>query len=119
LVVTERAFDAPDTLPAASVALTVKVYAVEAVRPVTVAVVPVTVETSVEPLNTWYPVTPTLSVEPVHDSDTLVSVFDGDVRFVGAEGGVVSPLAAFVVTFSAFDAAETLPAASLAFTVKV
>jgi hypothetical protein len=52
-------------------------------------------------------------------SDTLDDVWLGEVRFVGADGGVVSPLAADVVTLIALEAAETLPAASTALTVKV
>jgi hypothetical protein len=60
-----------------------------------------------------------LSVEAVQESATLDEVWLGEVRFVGADGGVVSPLAADVVTFRELDAAETFPAASVALTVKV
>jgi hypothetical protein len=57
-------------------------------------------------------------VEAVHDRFTVVSVFDGDVKLVGALGAVVSG-AAFVVTLSVELAAETLSAASFALTVKL
>jgi hypothetical protein len=40
-------------------------------------------------------VTPTLSVEAVQESDTLEEVWLGEVRLVGADGGVVSPPAVF------------------------
>jgi hypothetical protein len=59
-----------------------------------------------------------LSVEAVQDRSTVVFVFEGDVNPVGALGAVVSG-AAFVVTLSAELAAETLPAASFALTVKL
>ena len=63
--------------------------------------------------------TPTLSVEAVQESETLDEVWLGEVRFVGVEGGVVSPLAAEVVTLTVLEAADTFPAASTAFTVKL
>jgi hypothetical protein len=47
LVVTDRAVDAAETFPAASLALTVNEYAVEAVRPVAVKLVVVEVPTDV------------------------------------------------------------------------
>lgn len=48
-VVTETLLEAPELLPAASRALTVKVYAVDGASPPTAAEVPVTVETTVPP----------------------------------------------------------------------
>jgi hypothetical protein len=60
-----------------------------------------------------------LSVEAFHERETLEAVWLGEVRFVGVEGGVVSLVAADVVTLTAFEAADWLPAASIARTVKV
>jgi len=66
-----------------------------------------------EQRSTLYPVTPTLSVEAVHDK--LICVVDAAVavRFVGAVGGVVS-VAAGVVALDVFEYALKLPAASVA-----
>ena len=50
---TVTVFDAAETLPAASSAVTVKLYAVDGVSPVTVYDVPVTVATTVPPWRTW------------------------------------------------------------------
>jgi len=58
-----------------------------------------------------------LSVEAVHAREMLAGVFNRKLRFVGADGGVVSVNAAFVVTKRADDAAERFPAASVARTV--
>ena len=63
----------------------------DAARPVSVAEVPVTVATRVEPRYTSYPVTPTLSVEAVQASETLEEVVPVECRLAGALGGVVSP----------------------------
>ena len=52
-MVTVTVFEAGETLPAASIAVTVKLYAVDGVSPVTVNVVPVTVETIVPLRRTW------------------------------------------------------------------
>jgi hypothetical protein len=67
-----------------------------------------------------YSVTPTLSVEAAQDRLTLLLVFEGEVRFVGVLGAVVSLMVpVLVVTLSDELAAETLPAASFALTVKL
>src|SRR5690606_10245500 len=58
----------PELFPAASCARTLKEYAVEATKPVIFAEVPVTVPMFVLPWKISYPVTPTLSVEAVHES---------------------------------------------------
>jgi hypothetical protein len=58
-----------------------------------------------------------LSVDAFHDRFTDLSSFEGEVRPVGAVGGVVS--GAFVVTVTALLDAETFPALSFAFTVNV
>jgi hypothetical protein len=58
-----------------------------------------------------------LSVDALHVRPTLVDVTVGAARFAGAVGGVVSPVAGFVVTDSAAESADTLPAASSARTV--
>ncbi len=63
--------------------------------------------------STLYPVTPTLSVDAVHDKlicDVEAAVA---VRFVGAVGGVVSP-AAGVVALAVFEYPLLFPAASFA-----
>ena len=81
---------AAETLFAASFALTVNVYEVFGVNPVSVIVVapgPEVEPTSEEPLYTSYPVTPTLSVEAVHARLMLVSVFAVFVKLAGAVGG--------------------------------
>src|SRR6266511_210913 len=119
-VVAETWLLAAETLPAASRALTVYVYVVDAERPASVNEVPVAVVTFVEPRNTSYPVTPTLSVDALHASDTLDAVVPVTVRFAGALGGVVSPPPPdWVVAETWLLAAETLPAASRALTVYV
>ena len=62
--------------------------------------------------------TATLSVDAVQDSGTDVVVVVPAVRPVGAEGAVVSvTVPVWVVAETAEDAAETLPARSLALTV--
>ena len=58
-----------------------------------------------------------LSVDAVHVSAIVVDVCEGEVRLVGAVGGVVSTEVDVVVTVTALLAAETLPAASTATTV--
>ncbi len=52
-MVTLTAFDAAEVLPAASRAVTVKLYAVEGVSPVTVYGVPGAVATTVPARSTW------------------------------------------------------------------
>jgi hypothetical protein len=89
-VVTDSALEALDTLPAASLALTVNEYVVEAVRPVAVKLVEVGDPMSVVPRYTSYPVTPTASVEAVQVSGTVVDVTVPAVRAVGAVGAMVS-----------------------------
>ena len=63
--------------------------------------------------STLYPVTPTLSVDAVHDKLICVVEAAVAVRFVGAVGGVVSA-AAGVVVLAVFEYALLLPAASFA-----
>ena len=89
------------------------------VRPLAVKVVVVDVPASVEPRKIRYPVTPTLSVDAVQDSETVVEVVAVTARVVGAVGGVVSTTGASVVTVTALLAAETFIAASTARTVYV
>jgi hypothetical protein len=62
-------------------------------------------------------VTPTLSVEAVHDRETVVEVLLATARFVGAVGGVVSTTGGSVVTVTALLGFETFVAASTARTV--
>ena len=61
--------------------------------------------------------TPTLSVEAVHASETVLLVLLETTRFVGAVGGCVSGTGAPVVALTAALAADWLPAASTARTV--
>src|SRR4051812_13596509 len=89
-VVTVTAFDGVDALPAASLAMTVNVYAVSAVRPSTVTVVPAGAATTVVPLRTSYPLTATLSVAASHASDTLDAVRPVVRRLPGTVGACVS-----------------------------
>lgn len=65
-----------------------------------------------------YFATPTASVEAVQESVSEVVVTALEARPEGTEGAVVSG-AARVLTESALDASETLPAASRALTVKL
>ena len=81
------------------------------------AVVPATLAARVAPRYTSYPVTPTLSVDAVQFRVNPLLVMALAARPNGAEGGVVSPTGAEVVTGSAADWAEAFPAASLARTV--
>src|SRR5690606_1229995 len=81
----------PELFPAASCARTLKEYAVAATKPVIFAEVPVTVPMFVLPWKISYPVTPTLSVEAVHESVAVVWVMFEAAKLVGAEGGCVSP----------------------------
>ena len=87
----------PERFPAASVALTWYLYIVEAVSPVSLYVVPVGVPiwlkvVQVEPWHrsTLYPVTPTLSVEAVHERLIWDEETAEAERLVGMEGAVVS-----------------------------
>jgi hypothetical protein len=99
---------------AASKARTVNVKLVFGVRPLAVNVVVAPVPASVVPRKTRYPVTPTLSVDAVHDNETVVEVVAVTVRFVGAVGGAVSTTGGSVVTITALLSVETFPAASTA-----
>lgn len=60
------------------------------VNPVKTSEVVVVVPTDVPFLNTSYPVTPTLSVEAVHESVKLVCVMADEANPVGTEGAWVS-----------------------------
>ncbi len=64
-----------------------------------------------------YPVTPTLSVDAVQESEIVVEVLAVTTRFAGAVGGIVSTVGGSVVTITALLAADTFPAASNARTV--
>lgn len=44
------------------------------------------VATKEDPLNTWYSVTPVLSVDAFQAKETLLDVFAVDVKAAGAEG---------------------------------
>jgi hypothetical protein len=99
-------------------AVTLKLYAVLGVRPVTVKVVAVVVPAAVVPFKTVYPATPSVeSVEAVQLSDTVVPVAPVTAKPVGTVGGVVSGTES-VVKLTGVLAAETLPAESLALTAK-
>jgi len=117
LEVTEAA---GETFPAASLAVTVKVYAVDAVSPVAVKVGVVEVPATV-PVVTFvilYPATPTLSVEAVHFSEIVLPVVPVTTKAVGVVGGVVSGVDN-VVNMTPVLAAETWPAESFARTESV
>jgi hypothetical protein len=88
--VSDTAALAPDSLPAASLALTVKLYVLPIVSPVTCACVPVEALTTVPSRKTEYPVTPTASVEAAHDRSATVGIAADAVRAVGLVGAVVS-----------------------------
>src|SRR3954454_23328209 len=92
-VVALAMLDGAETLPAASKALTVYVYAVLAVKPVSEYEFVAEVPTSAPLRNTWYPFTPMLSVDAVQLR--LICVEDTAVaaRLVGAVGGMLSAAA--------------------------
>jgi hypothetical protein len=117
-VVTLTVLLAVETFPAASFALTVKEYVVEAVKPETAYVVEAVDPIKVAPWYTSYPVTPILSVAAVHDKLVEVEVVPEAANAVGAVGAVVSTTTAEVVTLIVLLAAEIFPAASFAFTEK-
>ena len=102
--------DLPDS-PAEFVAVTWYEYAVEAVRPLSVYVVPVALPTFVPPRYTLYPVAPE---EEFHDSDTELDVVPVTARPVGVGGIVVPP--EVVVPVTAPDLADS-PAQFVAETV--
>ena len=102
-VVALAVFEYPLLFPAASFARTRYEYEVDAANPVSLNVVPVGVaicakfaHAAPEQRSTLYPVTPTLSVEAVHDKLICVVEAAVAVRFVGAVGGVVSAAAGVV-----------------------
>ena len=64
--------------------------------------------------NTRYSVTPTLSVEGVHDKSIWVDETAVDWRFIGAKGGRVSVATSRVVAKTELDGSEAFPAASRA-----
>ena len=88
-----------------------------ALNPVTDIDVVVVVPIDAPFLNTSYPVTPTLSVEAVHESVKLVCVLLLATNPVGTLGACMSGPPALVVTFNAVLWFDQLPAASLALTV--
>src|SRR5436190_12479107 len=117
---TDATLETAERLPAASLARTsyrtvvagggaVSVNDVVVGEPITVKVPPLAPMAR----STSYPVTPTLSVEAVHDMGTPLAVTDA-VGLVGADGGGVSPVPACVVTGTTLDTADKFPAASLA-----
>src|SRR6266581_1955991 len=91
-VVTETMLLCPEA-PNWFTARTRNAKVVLAASPVAVKLVPVGEPTIVPFWNTSYPATPLppgLSVEALHDSETLVLVFDGDDRPAGTLGAVAS-----------------------------
>ena len=122
-VVALAVFEYALLFPAASFARTRYEYEVEAVNPVSLKEVVVGAaictkfaHAAPEQRSTLYPVTPTLSVEAVHDKIICVLEAAVPTRFVGAVGGVVSE-AAGVVSEKTFEYALLLPAASVARTL--
>jgi hypothetical protein len=109
--------DVADTFPAASNARTPSVWLVPHARPVNVNDAVVVAPALTPSRKTVYPVTPTLSVDAVHDNGIVVVVVPVDARLVGAEGAVVSGHAAAEAV--RFEVADTLPAASNARTPSV
>lgn len=82
-----------ETLPAASNALTVRLYVVLAVRLVRLAeVAPFVVAIWLVPLKTRYPETPTLSVEAPQEIVAVVVPILDDAALDGVEGATVSEL---------------------------
>jgi hypothetical protein len=95
-VVTLTAALRAEELPAASRAATSNEYAVLAVSPEIVAAVPVTEIASAPLRNTSYAVTPTLSVDAVQPSETVLDVVPVACSPPGTDGAVVSPGAGVV-----------------------
>ena len=117
-----KAADLPDSFPAASTALTVTVYSVSGVRPVSSISKPSTslsVFTFASSTYTLYPATPTLSVDAVQVIFAPVCVTSDAVTPAGAVGASVSfsSSASNVVNVAASDLADSFPAASTALTV--
>ena len=119
-----KAADLPDSFPAASTALTVTVYSVSGVRPVSSSSKPSTslsVFTFVSSTYTLYPATPTLSADAVQVIFAPVCVTSDAVTPAGTDGASLSfsSSAANVVNVAASDLADSFPAASTALTVTV
>ena len=72
------------------------------------------VPAEVVPRNTSYPVTPTLSLDVLHDRVHDVAVILDETRLVGAVGGWVSEEFERVVTLKVVLVGEIFPAASFA-----
>src|SRR6266508_733372 len=91
-VVTLTALLAPETLSKVSRALTVNVYVVIGVRPLTVVLVPVTSFGVAPARSTWYPaIGKVVGAGAVQARLTVVVVRPVERRFVGALGGVSAP----------------------------
>src|SRR2546423_4804807 len=105
-----------DACLAASAAVTVNVYAVSGASPAIVAAVPVAVPTTVVPLSTVYPVTPTSSVDGSQASATLLAVTAVTRTLPGAVGGPASTTGGPVGPVTVVLACDTLPAPSRALT---
>src|SRR4029077_3860897 len=103
-----------ETFPAASRACTPRTWPAAQLSPVNANDVVVVVPALTPSANSAYPVTPTLSVDAVHDSVAVVAVIAEETSPVGAEGAVVSGQAA-VETVSV-GRVEMFPAASNACT---
>ena len=119
-----KAADLPDSFPAASTALTVTVYSVSGVRPVSSSSKPSTslsVFTFVSSTYTLYPATPTLSADAVQVIFAPVCVTSDAVTPAGTDGASLSfsSSASNVVNVAASDLADSFPAASTALTVTV
>ena len=80
----------------------------DAVSPVTLKVVPDGVPMETPPRKTSYPVTPTASVEAVHDKVKLVDAMLDAARPAGVEGACVSP--AVPVTVRQKSSTRSVPA---------
>ncbi len=113
-IVVAFTLEVPEVFPAASIATTPKVYAVDAVSAETAYDVLVTVVMSVPFLYTRYPLTPTLSVDAVHARERLLWVIFDASKFVGTDGGVRS-----LETVTAIVADAVLPARSRACALRV
>ena len=122
-VVNVAASDLADSLPAASTALTLTVYSVASVSPVSTNSVPATSSsfTFASFTYTLYPATPTLSVDALQVTFAPVCVTSVADTFVGTLGTAVSfsSSALDVVNVAASDPADSLPAASTALTLTV
>ena len=116
-----KAADLPDSFPAASTALTVTVYSVSGVRPVSSISKPSTslsVFTFASSTYTLYPATPTLSVDAVQVIFAPVCVTSDAVTPAGPAGtdGASVSCVFGVVNVAASDLADSFFAASTAVT---